>query len=371
MEREELAAWLRLALPGVGNQSARRLLAAFGLPTAVLAQSPAALKQVVGPAEAASVLQPPPGFDEQLALTLQWLQAREAGAPRQVITLADSRYPPGLLHIADPPLVLYVTGELPAPWPAAIAIVGSRNATAQGTANARAFAESFARSGLTVVSGMALGIDAAAHEGALAGAAPGALATVAVIGTGPDRVYPKQHRDLAHRIAARGLIVGEYPVGTPPLAPNFPRRNRIIAALTHGTVVVEAALQSGSLITAKQAAEQGKEVFAIPGSIHSPQSRGCHALIKQGAKLVETAQDVLEELPQLATRAAPATPAPWAGADGDPVLAALGFDPATLDALVARSGIAAPQLQARLLELELAGAVARLAGGLYQRTAAA
>jgi DNA processing protein len=373
MDREELAAWLRLALPGVGNQSARRLLAAFGLPGSVIDQSLSTLKQVVGPQAAEAVVQPPEGFEQQVELTRAWLDAADADAQRHVISLADARYPPGLLQIADPPLVLYVTGELPTPWPDAIAIVGSRNATAQGLANARAFGESFARSQLAVVSGLALGIDGAAHEGALAGAAPGSVATVAVVGTGLDRVYPKQHRELAHRIAARGLIVSEYPVGTPPLAPNFPKRNRIIAALTHGTVVVEAALQSGSLITAKQAAEQGKEVFAIPGSIHSPQSRGCHALIKQGAKLVETAQDALEELPQLARRplasAAPRRETPGDG--GDAVLDALGFDPATLDALVARSGIDAAQLQARLLELELAGHVARLAGGLYQRIGSA
>lgn len=372
MDRHELAGWLRLALPGVGNQSARRLLAAFGLPGTVIEQSLNALKEVVGPQQAEAVLRPPEGFERQVDLTLAWLEAGDADAPRHVISLADSRYPPGLTQIADPPLILYVAGELPATWPDAIAIVGSRNATAQGVANARAFAESFARSGLAVVSGMALGIDGAAHEGALAGAAPGTVATVAVVGTGLDRVYPKQHRDLAHRIAARGLIVSEYPVGTPPLAPNFPKRNRIIAALTHGTVVVEAALQSGSLITAKQAAEQGKEVFAIPGSIHSPQSRGCHALIKQGAKLVETAQDVLEELPQLGARPAVSQVIePAQSGEGDAVLDALGFDPATLDALVARSGIAASLLQARLLELEMDGQVARLAGGLYQRIGSA
>ena len=172
-------------------------------------------------------------------------------------------------------------------------MVGSRNPTPQGAQNARQFARALAGGGVTIVSGLALGIDAAAHEGALDGSAPGALATIAVIGTGIDRVYPRQHRDLAHRIAGRGLIVSEYPIGTPPLAHNFPRRNRLIAGLSQGTLVVEAALQSGSLITARLASEQGKEVFAIPGSIHSPQSRGCHALIRQGAKLVETAEDVL------------------------------------------------------------------------------
>jgi DNA processing protein len=372
MERQELAGWLRLALPGVGNQAARRLLAAFGLPSAVVSQPLAALEQVVGATEAKAVTQPHPDFEKQVDLTLAWLEAGDADAPRHVISLADARYPPGLLQMPDPPLVLYITGEARTPWPDAIAMVGSRNATAQGLANARAFAENFAQSGLAVVSGLALGIDGAAHEGALAGAAPGTVATIAIVGTGLDRVYPKQHRDLAHRIAARGLIVSEYPVGTPPLAPNFPKRNRIISALSHGTVVVEAAVQSGSLITAKLAAEQGKEVFAIPGSIHSPQSRGCHALIKQGAKLVETAQDVLEELPQLARRYVARTePLRAQAAQGDAVLDALGFDPATLDTLVARSGIDAATLQAKLLELELAGQVARLAGGLYQRIGSA
>ncbi|HEY8048342.1 MAG TPA: DNA-processing protein DprA [Ramlibacter sp.] len=369
MDREELAGWLRLALPGVGHQAARKLLSAFGLPPQVLAQSRANLQRVVPAAIAAAVLEPPDLFDPQVDRTMEWLAASGDGGARHVITLADARYPAGLLQLPDPPLLLYVTGELRTPWPDAIAIVGSRNPTAQGLTNAREFAATFARSGLAVVSGLALGIDGAAHEGALDGAAPDQLATVAVVGTGLDRVYPKQHRDLAHRIAARGLIASEYPIGTPPLAENFPRRNRLIAALTHGTVVVEAALQSGSLITAREANEQGKEVFAIPGSIHSPQSRGCHLLIKQGAKLVETAQDVLEELPQFAVRTAtPAAKRKAPGAQsGDAVLDALGFDPASLDALVARTGIAAPALQARLLELELAGRVARLAGGLFQR----
>ena len=254
-------------------------------------------------------------------------------------------------------------------------MVGSRNPTPQGAQNARQFARALAGGGVTIVSGLALGIDAAAHEGALDGAAPGALATIAVIGTGIDRVYPRQHRDLAHRIAARGLIVSEYPLGTPPLPGNFPRRNRLIAGLSQGTLVVEAALQSGSLITARLASEQGKEVFAIPGSIHSPQSRGSHALIRQGAKLVETAQDVLEELrwPQavlaMTNEAAGAVSAP----DDDlnhphqGLLQALGADPVSLDALQARTGLQTATLQAQLLELELAGQVGRLPGGLFQR----
>jgi DNA processing protein len=295
--------------------------------------------------------------------------------PGQVLTLADSAYPPGLLQTEDPPLMLYVMGQVPAAWPVGIAVVGSRNPTHQGLENAREFSRSFAQAGLTVVSGLALGVDGAAHEGALEGAAAGRLATIAVVGTGLDRVYPRRHIDLAGRIAQRGLLVSEYPLGTPPLAPNFPKRNRIISALSQGTLVVEAALQSGSLITARQAVEQGREVFAIPGSIHSPQSRGCHWLLKQGAKLVESAHDVLEELPlppghaltgagrRDESGAVPPDP------PEDSLLAALGYDPVSIDALVARTGIAPADLQARLLEFELDGEVARLPGGLFQRVA--
>ena len=249
-------------------------------------------------------------------------------------------------------------------------MVGSRNPTPQGAQNARQFARAFAGGGITVVSGLALGVDGAAHEGALEGAPAGGIATIAVIGTGIDSVSPRQHREQAHRIARQGLIVSEYPLGTPPLAGNFPKRNRLIAGLSQGTLVVEAALQSGSLITARLAVEQGKEVFAIPGSIHSPQSRGCHALIRQGAKLVETAQDVLEELcwPGAVALAAPPSAAPAAPApDPDGLLAALGADPVSLDALQARTGLDTPTLQARLLELELDGLVGRLPGGLFQR----
>ncbi|MBI3369445.1 MAG: DNA-protecting protein DprA, partial [Burkholderiales bacterium] len=234
----------------------------------------------------------------------------------------------------------------------------------QGLDNARALAAHFSRAGWTVVSGLAAGIDGAAHEGALDG--PGS--TVAVVGTGLDRVYPSRHRALAHRIAEQGLLVSEFPLGTPPLKQHFPQRNRIIAGLTRGTLVVEAALQSGSLITARMAAEAGREVFAVPGSIHSPQARGCHALLREGAKLVETAADVLEELgvhlPVSPTVTAPDV-APSTSVD--PVLAVLGHDPATLDALIARCGWPADRLNAHLLELELSGQVARLPGGLFQR----
>ncbi|HWI79087.1 MAG TPA: DNA-processing protein DprA [Ramlibacter sp.] len=379
MDREELAAWLRLTLAsGVGNHAARRLLAAFGLPARIFSQSATALRQVVAAAQAEAVLTEPPQLAAQLQATLDWLGAGSTGL-RRIVTLSDAAYPPGLLNTEDPPLMLYLMGQPVPRWPKAIAVVGSRNPTPQGLANARRFAECFVQSGLTVVSGLALGVDAAAHEGALEAAAPGQFPTIAVVGTGLDQVYPSRNLELCNLIVQRGLLVSEYPIGTPPLPANFPKRNRIIAALALGTVVVEAALKSGSLITAGQTLEQGKDVFAIPGSIHSPQSRGCHALLKQGAKLVETAQDVLEELPLAQERnGARPKPAPDSSeaAGGEPLqaedelLSALGFDPVTLDALVARTGIAPSALQARLLELELRGDVARLPGGLFQRMAA-
>lgn len=252
-------------------------------------------------------------------------------------------------------------------------MVGSRNPTAQGADHARQFARALRAAGLTIVSGLALGIDAAAHEGALQGPPdPATPATIAVVGTGLDRVYPRANKELAHRIARHGLLVSEYPLGTPPLAANFPKRNRIISGLSQGTLVVEAALASGSLITARLAAEQGREVFAIPGSIHAPQSRGCHALLRQGAKLVETAQDVLEELRLPAAGQAPESDAPPPAAPAhQEVLDALGFDPLGLDALVARTGLPAATLQVRLLELELEGQVARLPGGMFQRVGSA
>ncbi len=371
MEREDLASWLRLALtPGVGNETARKLMAAFGPPASLFAAPATALRQFVSAPLAASLSQPPAELAAQLASTLAWLAQDQADVPRRVLHLGDPDYPPALLNIEDPPLMLYVQGEIRRPWPAALAVVGSRNPTAQGKINAHQFGRSLAQAGLTVVSGLALGIDGAAHEGALEGAAPGQLATIAVVGTGLDRVYPRQHEALADRIARHGLIVSEYPLGTPPLPANFPRRNRLISGLSEGTLVVEAALQSGSLITARMASEQGKEVFAIPGSIHSVQSRGCHELLRQGAKLVESARDVLEELrPDVAT-ASPSPPGHAATGAAGRLLDALGFDPVSLDALVDRTGTSAAELQAHLLELELAGHVARLPGGRFQRTAA-
>jgi len=282
------------------------------------------------------------------------------------VALGDTAYPPLLLQTADPPLLLYVQGDLSKLTLPAIAIVGSRRASPQGVANARAFAQALSEQGWVIYSGLAQGIDAAAHEGALAGAA----GTVAVVGTGLDRVYPASHRALAHRIAAHGALVSEFAPGTPPLAEHFPMRNRLIAGMSLGTVVVEAALQSGSLITARLATEAGREVFAVPGSIHAPQAKGCHWLLKQGAKLVESAQDVLEELnlPQLSSALTAEADADDQPAD-EPLFAAMGYEPVSLDALQARTGLATAELQARLLALEMAGEVARLQGGLFQRMA--
>lgn len=402
MERDELGAWLRLTLtPGVGNTTARKLLAAFGLPLAVFSQPSTALRQVVGPVTAASLRSEPPELAELLDTTWDWLSASGAGsARRQIVVLGDADYPASLLTMDDPPLMLYLLGagvfipnsplavvnkdlidtksvanSLTHSLSHSIAIVGSRNPTPQGAANARHFAKALGDAGLTVISGLALGVDGAAHEGALDSVVPGSdrLATVAVVGTGLDRVYPRAHLNLAHRIAEHGLIISEYPLGTPPLTANFPKRNRLIAGLARATLVVEAALKSGSLITARLAVEQGKDVFAIPGSIHSTQARGCHALIKQGAKLVESAQDVLEEMTleaQADTTDSTAQPAsPGLFGVNLPLLDALGFDPVGLDALQARGTLDTASLQAELMTLELEGLVARLPGGLFQRTA--
>lgn len=382
MDREELGHWLRLTLtPGIGSESGRKLLAAFGPPSGVFSQPLSALQQVVSARQAQALLETPDTLSAQIERSWSWLQEeREGGVRRQIVTLGDAEYPHALLNIPDPPLMLYLMGAGPLEGPA-LAVVGSRNPTPQGAANAREFSRALGLAGLTVVSGLALGVDAAAHEGALQSLQerPGRLATVAVVGTGLDRVYPQSHRELAHRIARNGLLVSEYPLGTPPLAANFPRRNRIIAGLSQGTLVVEAALQSGSLITARLALEQGRDVFAIPGSIHSTQSRGCHALIKQGAKLVESAQDILEEMdlkPWVPVgHSSPAQTAlsadhdnPTGGAE-DILLQALGHDPVGLDALQARSGLTASELQVALMTLELEGRLARLPGGLYQRLA--
>ena len=375
MEHAELSAWLRLTLsPGVGNDTARKLLAAFGSAQAVFEQSEAALRQLGTDRLVRAILGEPPKLAELLQATTHWLAGSQDQVSRVVAPIGSAHYPAALLNIEDPPLVLYMMGafinnEQLAPENIAknLAMVGSRNPTPQGETNARQFAKAFAERGLCIVSGLALGVDGAAHDGALLGGGT----TIAIVGTGLDRVYPKKHLALAHRIAANGLIISEFPIGTPPLNANFPKRNRIISGLSVGTLVVEAALKSGSLITARLASEQGKDVFAIPGSIHSPQSRGCHYLIKQGAKLVENAQDVMEELklPFSSSVLPPGDDGEEPSKGDSSFLSALSFDLVSLDALQARTGLPTPELQAKLLELELDGFVRRLPGGLFQRQA--
>lgn len=376
----ERSAWLRLTLtPGLGPATARRLLAVFGLPDAIFAASAATLAPHAGEALARELAGPAsPAQREAMQTTARWLASSPSN---HLLTLADHLYPPGLLAMSDPPPVLYASGRLELLAQPGLAIVGSRSATRQGEATAEAFAAGLARAGLAIVSGLALGIDAAAHRGALDAAG----GTIAVVGTGVDVVYPAANRALTARIRAQGLVLSELPLGTPAVAFNFPRRNRLIAGLARGVLVVEAALRSGSLITARLAAEQGREVFAIPGSIHSPVAKGCHRLIREGAKLVESVQDILEEL-RIAPAVAGSTPHDAAGsttAASDParessptkprapaqqtLLDALGHDPASLDTLAERTGRPAGELSALLLELELTQDVERLPGDRYQR----
>lgn len=359
------AQWLTLmALPGVGHRGQLALLQDFGSLAAVFS-APHYQHERYLPGNHDAVRMLADGADSAyLDRTLAWL----AEPGHHLVTWEDADYPPLLRQIADPPVALYVLGDRTAPGRTQLAIVGSRNASHGGRDNAHAFAKTLAHAGLTITSGLALGIDGAAHKGALdAGGV-----TVAVVGTGLDRVYPGRHRELAHAIVERGALVSEFPLGTSPRPENFPIRNRLIAGLSIGTLVVEAALQSGSLITARLALEQGREVFAIPGSIHSPLARGCHALIRQGAKLVETAYDVLEELGPLAqiAQSAPGLPAalpPGLSPDAVRLLDCLGHDTQTVDSLVERSGLTADAVSSMLSELEILGLVAAAPGGRYQR----
>ncbi len=380
---DDLKSWLRLvSTPGVGRIKARRLLAALGSPQAVFDAPRSTLTELVDARAAAALHALPANLDTLWERTRAWLSDTPAGAvPRSLLTLGDPRYPRVLLELADPPMLLHALGRVDLLDRPLLAVVGSRHATAQGLEHARAFCRDLSRQGVCIVSGLALGIDAAAHEGALDGSG----STIAVVGTGLDRLYPRQNLTLAQHIAERGLVLSEFVLGTAAHASHFPQRNRIIAGLSLGTLVVEATLESGSLITARLALESGREVLAIPGSIHSPQSRGCHALIKQGAKLVECTQDILDELnlrtasPTVGLVASSST-CPAAGesdsetsddADTDPILAALGWSPATLDVLQIRTGWSTSDLTVRLLELELTGAVARLPGQIFQRLAQA
>ena len=375
MDSTELGAWLRLQLtPGVGNVHGCRLLKAFGLPAAVFNQSLSALRAVVPERQAQALMQTPAELATGLRTLMQWLD--QGSGQHRLVTLGDPSYPASLLDIDDPPLMLYVKGSDAAwqrlPQAPCMAIVGSRNPTPQGADNARAFARGLTQLGLCIVSGMALGVDAAAHRGAL-DILESSMPTIAVVGTGLDRVYPTQHAALASAIAARGLVLSEYPVGTAPLPAHFPRRNRLISGLARSTLVVEAALKSGSIITAQQALEQGKDVFAIPGSIHSTQARGCNALIKQGAQLVDCVQDILDasgfQSMQVRQASAPSFEDTSVGTSdaNTTLLDALGFDPCSLEVLQSRTGWDTAGLQAQLMELELLGKVGRLPGGLLQR----
>ncbi len=373
MPADDLADWLRLEqTPGVGLETARRLLGAFGLPQNIFAADLPALQKIVSTRIALALAAPP---SEQVKALIERTLEWSAQSGNHVMTLADPAYPAALLEIPDPPIMLYAKGRVELLSRASLAVVGSRNATAQGIANAEKFSEAMSLAGLCVVSGMALGIDTAAHRGGLHAIKlnGNAGSTIAVIGTGADLVYPARNRALAHQIAESGCILSEYPLGMPAIAANFPRRNRIISGLARGVLVVEAALQSGSLITARMAAEQGRDMFAIPGSIHSPLSKGCHQLIKQGAKLVESAQDILEELKYAIPGASVSatdgeTSAPLTlDAPCAKVLAAMGFDPVDPDTLAARCELDIASINAYLLALELDGMAEMLPGGMYRR----
>ena len=389
LNEAEVAAWLRLlATEGVGDVTARLLLTHFGLPEQIFAQSYGTLIRVVSERVARNLLsEPDEALQQQIERTLTWL----AQPNNHLISLACPQYPPALLTTSDPPALLYAKGRLELlNAPRALAMVGSRNATAQGIKNTEWFAEELAQGGCHIISGLALGIDAAAHQGALKAYrnAPNlAGSTIAVIGTGCDIIYPARNQKLTYEIAEHGLIVSEFALGAKAQPTHFPRRNRIISGLSQGVLVVEAALQSGSLITARQALEQNREVFAIPGSIHSPLSKGCHALIKQGAKLVECAQDILDELRvPLHTRSLSTTgdeavsvantasdSASDAASDANntsaaqTILDALGHDPCDIDTLAARTGLDVGELLAELMGLELQGAVEKRAGHVYAR----
>jgi DNA processing protein len=365
-DSDELPYWLALVrMPGVGPITAQGLLEQWDSPRKLFEVDEASLRgtERLSATARAYIRRPDWAAVEQ---DLAWL----AQPLHHAITRQDALYPPLLKQIPDPPPVLFLQGDPRTLATRQLAIVGSRNPSPSGAQTAAEFARHLAHIGLTITSGLAVGIDAAAHRGALT--ADGL--TIAVTGTGLDQVYPARHRTLADEIAARGALVSEFPPGTPPRPENFPRRNRLISALSLGTLVVEAAVQSGSLITARLAAEQGREVFAIPGSIHNPLARGCHALLRQGAKLVETAHDVLEELGALAAweEAPAAPPASKSPAEVDStefvsLLRHIAYEPIDIDTLVDRSGLTADQVSSMLVVLELHGQIASAPGGLYTR----
>ncbi len=361
MEAIKVRAMLARA-PGLTAEHVRVLFAAAGHESC-LDCSAEVLRGVRIPPAARAFLSAP--NEAALLCDLRWIESSGA----QLVLCTDAAYPPMLAQTVGAPPVLFVLGSIEALHSPQLAIVGSRNPTPAGRKTARDFAAWFARYGLTITSGLAVGVDAASHEGALL--VDGA--TVAVFGTGLDAVYPAENARLAARIRETGALVSEFPPRTQPAKRNFPRRNRIISGLSHGTLVVEATLRSGSLVTARWAGEQGREVFAIPGSIHSPLSRGCHKLIREGAKLVEAVEDVLSEL-QIPLRGQRLMGMRGAAKSATPLdkgyemlLDALGFEPATIDDLVERTGLPGESLVSMLLILELEGCVAALPGGRYDR----
>ena len=359
-----LAAWLRLALtPGVGPVTANALLDRFKTPKSIFSASHAALRKHASDAQARALLAP---VDGVLQAAIDAALAWQAQPGNHLLRRCDAAYPALLRDLRDAPPLLYAKGRTALLSGAALAIVGSRNATVQGRATATTFAEALSAAGISIVSGLALGIDAAAHEGGLRGLG----STIAVVGTGADRIYPRRNRELAHRIASEGCVLSEYPLGTAPLPENFPKRNRLISAMTCGVLVVEAAAKSGSLITAELANDQGRDVFAIPGSIHSPLSAGCHKLIQSGARLIGSPGELLLALSHAPlVRAALPTPAP-APVEPDPLadlLETLGQGPVHGDTLAELTTIPPGKLSAQLVSLELAGKVERLPGGLFQR----
>jgi DNA processing protein len=354
--RDDVLPWLRLALvPGVSPLAQRALLDAYKTPQAVLAAPLDDVEARAGRDVALALSRGP--LEDLVERTRRWSEEPN----HHVIAATDARYPNALLAIADPPPVLYACGRVELLGAQSIAIVGSRNATAQGERDAEAFARALSSVGLCIVSGMALGIDAAAHRGGLASIG----SSVAVLGTGIDIVYPRTNRALAHALAESGCLVSEFPLGTPAVSGNFPRRNRLISGLSRGVLVVEAGRPSGTLITTRFALDQGREVFAVPGSIHSALSKGCHYLIKQGATLVQEADEILEELRWPVRIAARSEPHPESAANA--FLESMGFAPTSPDQIVQRTGITAGAVAAQLSLLEIEGHVASLPGGLFQR----
>lgn len=372
------AHWLFLTcLPNVGRARRRELLTEIPDLPQLLSMNAATLRAMGITGDSLAAIQAWQNQDEAHAAVreVRTIQDHCRKYGIGILTWADTNYPEQLRHIHDAPLVLYTLGDTELLARDQIGIIGSRKATPAGLDHARRFAAELSARELLVTSGLALGVDGAAHAGALDAGFP----TTAVIGCGLDRIYPNQHRRLGERVIANGLMISEYPPGTPARAAHFPQRNRIISGLSRGVLVVEAGLRSGSLITARMALEQGREVFAIPGSVHSPVARGCHHLIKQGARLVETVDDILEELgawwsPPLTTETAD-TPEPKPGGNGPlagldsreiAVFEALGYDPQSTDALSSATGLPADQLMQSLLLLELQGLVSSAPGGFQK-----